>query len=283
MSPNRFVLPAVPLFAFAFLLAIAGSAAPKVFAAPAPVFGQEPWAVPPGEFNDIQRRGFQDGIEGARKDFGNHRSPDVNNRDEYRNPNLPPDLREPYRAAFRRGYNQAASHLWGGPPPPPPGPGRADWDGWGMRGLDNDAGRQGYHAGATEAREDFRARRRPDPDDHQEFRNPPVPPPLIGEYREGFMRGYEVATSQLSGEPSWEGHGSRDHWVAPNRFTEMQRRGFQDGVDGAHKDFGNHRRPDVANRDEYRDPHVPQQFWQEYRDGFRRGYEMAANQLWGGM
>jgi hypothetical protein len=63
----------------------------------------------------------------------------------------------------------------------------------------------------------------------------------------------------------------------------MQRRGFQDGVEGARKDFGNHRRPDVANRDEYREPHVPEQFWNEYREGFRRGYEMAASQLWGGM
>jgi hypothetical protein len=106
---------------------------------------------------------------------------------------------------------------------------------------------------------------------------------MVGEYREGFMRGYEVATSQLSGEPAWEGRGSADHWAAPDRFTEMQRRGFQEGVEGARKDFGNHRRPDVANRDEYREPHIPEQFWHEYREGFRRGYEMAASQLWGGM
>jgi hypothetical protein len=284
MSPNRFVVPAASLFAFVLILTTAGPGALKASAAaPQPAFGQEPWEMPPGEFNEIQRRGFHDGVDGARRDYDNHRRPDVNNRDEYRNPNLPPDLREPYRAAFRRGYTQAASHLWGTPPPPPPGPAHGDWDAWGMRGLENDAERQGYREGAEEAREDAREHRRPDPDDHHEFRNPPMPPQMISEYREGFMRGYEVAMSQLSGEPAWEGRGDPDRWKAPDRFTEMQRRGFQDGADGARKDYGNHRRPDVANRDEYRDPHVPEQFWQEYREGFRRGYEMAATQLWGGM
>ncbi len=32
--------------------------------------------------SDIQRRGFQEGMEGARKDMDNHRRPNVNNRDE---------------------------------------------------------------------------------------------------------------------------------------------------------------------------------------------------------
>ena len=72
------------------------------------------WEAPPGEFNDIQRRGFHDGIEGARKDVGNHRRPDVNNRDEYRHPDVPHEMRRTYRDAFRRGYQQAMSHLMHG-------------------------------------------------------------------------------------------------------------------------------------------------------------------------
>jgi hypothetical protein len=28
---------------------------------------------------------------------------------------------------------------------------------------------------------------------------------------------------------------------------------------------------------------VPERFWQECREAFRRGYETAATQLWGGM
>jgi hypothetical protein len=73
------------------------------------------WDAIPAEFNDIQRRGFHDGIEGARHDFENHRPPDVNNRDEYRHPHLPPELREAYREGFRRGYDRAMAHLMGQP------------------------------------------------------------------------------------------------------------------------------------------------------------------------
>ena len=241
--------------------------------------------MPPGEFNEIQRRGFHDGVEGARRDFGNHRNPDVNNREEYRNPDMPRDAREVYRAAFRRGYEMAASHLWAAapPPPPPPPPPTQDWDRWGTRGLQSDAERQGYREGMEEARKDFQFQRRADPDDHEEYRNPHVPPGLADEYREGFMRGYEVAISQLRGEGTWEGRGDPDQWAPPDRFNEIQRRGFHDGVEGAHRDFGNHRRPNVANREEYREPRIDREYWHDYREGFRRGYEMAASRLWGGM
>lgn len=275
-------------------LTLAGPSSGKLFAAPGPAaFGQERWEVPPGEFNEVQRRGFHDGIEGARKDFGNHRNPDVDNREEYRHPDLPPDVREAYRDAFRRGYQQAASHLWGGPssPPPPPvavapppPPPAQDWDRWGMRGLENDAQRRGYRDGMEEARRDVQSGRNTDPDDQPQFRNPPVPPPTAGDYREGFLRGYEVAVSQLTGGRPWEARDNDfDHWAPPTAFTEWQQRGFRDGVDGARHDFGNHRRPSVLNRWEYDKPHAPPEFVRDYRQGFRRGYEMAASRLWGGM
>ena len=153
-----------------------------------------------------------------------------------------------------------------------------------MRGLQSDAERRGYHEGVEAARSDYNLQRRQDPDDHEQYRNPGVPPPLADEFREGFMRGYEVAMSQLNGEPEWQNRGGEPgQWQPPERFTEMQRRGFQDGMVGARRDFDNHRRPNVANRDEYREPHVPPEFRREYREGFRRGYEMSASQLWGGM
>lgn len=277
---------------FAALLVSAGPAAFKASAAPVPslALGQDGWDAPPREFNEIQRRGFHDGIEGARKDFDNHRRPDVNNREEYRHPDdVPGRLRRAYQDAFRRGYMEGASHLWRGqgsqaPPPqiPPPVAGGGDWDRWGMRGLENDAARRGYRDGVEEARRDIQTHQRLDPDDQPQFRNPPTPPQLADEYREGFMRGYEVATSQLNGEGAWQNSGDPTSWAPPGRFSEMQRRGFHDGVEGANKDFGNHRRPNVANRDEYRDPRVPPALVREYREGFRRGYEMAAARLWGG-
>lgn len=76
---------------------------------------QPGWDTPPGEFREVQRQGFHDGIEGARKDFDHHRRPDVNNREEYRHPHVDRAAREDYRAGYRRGYEVAMHHLMSGP------------------------------------------------------------------------------------------------------------------------------------------------------------------------
>ena len=204
MNLNRFAVPALAVF-----LGATGLVTAKAYGAPQgpppPGYGQERggWDVPPQELNEIQRRGFRDGIEGARKDFGNNRQPDVNNRDEYRNPDLPPELREQYREGFRRGYRLGVSNLMGQPQGP---------------------------MGS--------------------------PAPVYGQERGG-----------------WD--------APPQEFQAIQRQGFQDGIEGARKDFGNHRQPDVNNRDEYRNPHLPPEQREAYREGFRRGYERAMSHLMG--
>lgn len=75
---------------------------------------QQDWDNPPQEFREAQRKGYHDGVEGARKDFDNHRRPEVSNRDEYRHPNVPRSEREDYREGFRRGYEVAMNHMMGG-------------------------------------------------------------------------------------------------------------------------------------------------------------------------
>ncbi len=77
------------------------------------------------------------------------------------------------------------------------------------------------------------------------------------------------------GQPQWgyERHQVEQAW---------ERRGFYDGVKGAERDFGNHRRPDVNNRDEYRDPDLPRWAAHEYREGFRRGYYQRVRQIYNG-
>ncbi len=72
------------------------------------------WDAPPPEFAAAQQRGYRDGIEGARKDFENHRQPNVNNRDEFRHPNFiaGPDRRD-YKFGFKRGYDVAVRHMYG--------------------------------------------------------------------------------------------------------------------------------------------------------------------------
>jgi hypothetical protein len=65
----------------------------------------------------------------------------------------------------------------------------------------------------------------------------------------------------------------------PSEFKEMEKRGFHDGVQGAMKDFDHHRFPDVERRSEYRRPHVEAGFREDYRKGFRRGYDDAMKHL----
>ncbi|HEU5352734.1 MAG TPA: hypothetical protein VFU55_14175 [Terracidiphilus sp.] len=112
MNLKRFAIPALAVFLGSTCASVAwaGSAAP---AAQPGYHDRGGWDMPPREFNDLQRRGFHDGIEGARKDFENHRRPDVNNRDEYRHPNLPRGDRRVYRQAFRRGYEVGVRHFYG--------------------------------------------------------------------------------------------------------------------------------------------------------------------------
>jgi hypothetical protein len=279
MRINWFAVPA-----FAILLGATTLGSPRAYAAPlgspTPGFGQERgWDVPPGELNEMQRRGFHDGIEGARKDFENHRQWNVENRDEYRHPQLPYQLREVYRDGFRRGYAVGVSHLSEAPRmAPPPMPMRdPDRNGW-ERVSDrlSEIERRGYQDGMDGAHRDADNHRRPDPNNRDEYRSPRVPPQLVDEYREGFRRGYEEAVSQMLGEAE---RGSWD--AAPGRFSEIQRRGFQEGMEGARRDVDNHRRPDPNNRDEYRNPRVPPQLVDEYREGFRRGYERAMAHLMG--
>ena len=80
---------------------------------PAYVQDQGGWDTPPAEFREVQRQGFHDGIEGARKDFDHHRMPNVNNREEYRHPHVDAAVREDYREGFRRGYDVAMQHMTG--------------------------------------------------------------------------------------------------------------------------------------------------------------------------
>ena len=79
-----------------------------------PLTQEQGWDAPPSEFNDIQRRGYHEGIEGARKDHENHRKPDPKNRDEYRHPHdIPAGLRDSYREAFVRGYAKGVNRYYG--------------------------------------------------------------------------------------------------------------------------------------------------------------------------
>jgi len=56
----------------------------------------------------------------------------------------------------------------------------------------SEAAQQGYHDGVAAAQRDVRQGFGPDVNRHPRFRNPPVPPPLMEEYRHGFREGYQA-------------------------------------------------------------------------------------------
>jgi hypothetical protein len=64
-------------------------------------------------------------------------------------------------------------------PPPPPSPAYAQ------------AAEQGHHDGIEAARRDIAQGAPPDLNRHPRFRNPPVPPPLMDDYRHAFSNGYQ--------------------------------------------------------------------------------------------
>jgi hypothetical protein len=255
-------------------LALLLSAAGLGFSARAAAAQEYGWDTPPREFNEIQQHGFRDGMEAARDDFKHNRPADLDRHDTFRKPDVPGDMREPFRDAFRRGYETAMSHLTGAsaapmvappPPPPPPDQGR----GWEQRQF-SDLERRGFEDGRRDAQFDIQNRRRPDPGMHDEYRDPHLPADAADQYRAGFRRGYQEQIAQLYGAPQdapWD--------FVPNRFSEVSQRGFHEGVEGARRDIESHRRPDPDAHEEYRNPHVPPQLVDDYREGFRLGYERA--------
>jgi len=232
-------------------------------------YGQQQgdWDAPPREFNDIQRQGFRDGIEGARKDIQNHRRPDPNNRDEYRHPNVPPPLRDAYREGFRRGYDRGTTYFSGANQQPIRGP-EQSWQEPAPQGPPGiEMQQRGFQDGMVGALRDLENHRTPDPNNRDEYRHPNVPYELQGAYRDGFRDGYQRGMEMLTG-----GFGRGD---------DFMRGAFQDGVAGALNDFSNNRRPDPNNRDEFRHPHVSYDRIDAYRDAFIRGYNRAMSELTG--
>jgi len=83
---------------------------------PPPQYGMRGWDAPPGELRDFQRRGYLDGVQGAERDYENHRIWNVNNRDEFRHPQVPGNVRGDYRDGFKKGYYATVAHYQGAGP-----------------------------------------------------------------------------------------------------------------------------------------------------------------------
>jgi len=78
---------------------------------PPPQYQERAWDMPPQEFREMQRKGFHDGVEAARRDFTEQRPPELERKREFREPPVPPEARDEYRDAFRHAYEMAYKHL----------------------------------------------------------------------------------------------------------------------------------------------------------------------------
>lgn len=100
----------------AFAVAITGATSAHALQGPPPP-PPPGWDRVPGNYaTDIERRAYHEGLQGARKDRGNGRPPNVNNREEYRHPDfpVPPRMYRAYRHAFRAGYMRGVQIFYNG-------------------------------------------------------------------------------------------------------------------------------------------------------------------------
>lgn len=233
----------------------------------------------PRDLTDYRRLGFNDGLIGAQKDLDNHRRPDVNNRDEFRNPNVQVGARDDYREGFRRGYEEGVHRSYpNGLPSEMPWEHSADrWDSAPREFNEN--GRRGFQDGMTAAQRDYDSQRRPDAVHREEFQHPGVPFQFIGEYQEGFRRGYDAATSHLypNGIPAlFPGEQPPSPWLAiPRESAQMQKVGFLDGILAAGQDYDAGLAANLDSHEEYRSSKLSFLVRILYKAGYKTGYELA--------
>ena len=61
----------------------------------------------------------------------------------------------------------------------------------------------------------------------------------------------------------------------PPAFTEIAQRGFHDGFDAARRDIAKGQPPNIDRHPKFRNPPVPPPAFEDYRHGFREGYQRA--------
>ena len=147
---------------------------------------------------------------------------------------------------------------------------------------------KGFRDGITGARKDFDKHRDPNVNDRAEYRSPHLPAEQKDAYRDGFSLGYERGASHFIAGPdqpvpqleqplSGLTHsGSESLAIAsgvPAQYSEIQRRGFQDGMARARKDMDTHHRADVNDRDESRQQKLQPDLRLQYLAAFSQGYE----------
>ena len=61
----------------------------------------------------------------------------------------------------------------------------------------------------------------------------------------------------------------------PSAYSEIAQRGFHDGFEAARRDMAKGLAPDADRHPRFRNPPVPPPTFEDYRHGFREGYQRA--------
>jgi len=149
-------------------------------------------------YNNVMRRGYQDGQSKAYDDLSHQRNYDFNRHDIFRRPPTPDFQRDDYRLGFQRGYDDAFNHATHDDHARRDDRDHRDdrWAPEDPRDL-HDAGRNGFRAGIDAARQDWFEHRDANTGRHEEFRHPPYRGPEAEEYRIGYQRGYDRTFDHL--------------------------------------------------------------------------------------
>jgi hypothetical protein len=59
----------------------------------------------------------------------------------------------------------------------------------------------------------------------------------------------------------------------PPAFNQIAQQGFHDGFEAARRDVARNVPPGVEKHPKFRNPPVPPPAWEDYRHGFREGYQ----------
>ena len=99
------------------------------------------------------------------------------------------------------------------------------------------------------------------------------------EFEDGYMRrGLALAVVALPLAIAGCSPPERAYYPAPpppSAYAEIGKRGFHDEFDAARHDMARGVRPNVDRHERFRNPPVPPRAFDDYRHGFREGYQRA--------
>ncbi len=185
----------------------------------------------------------------------------------------------------------------GQPQPQSVSTGSQDRDAWDAppQGLP-EAQLMGFRDGISGARKDFDKHREFDVNNRKEYLNPHLAPDQKDAYCDGYRLGYERAASHFISGPEQpvaaletrvpeparstppavaSGAG---HDAAADSATEIQHKGFQDGIARARTDLENHHWTNVNDGNEFRDLKLSPGLRLQYLAAFSQGYDQFMSQ-----